>query len=137
MFNFVLALFYLIGTLGNVLWFPSQWGEHPDYENSAYFGGARPDSSFALGRVWLGCARTCGWVWSGRASATRSYFTEVRARARVWSQTCIRIRRLARLHARTPLVRMRVARTPPWRRCSLATAVEAERAGPPRSHKAV
>mmetsp|Transcript_25185 Transcript_25185/g.79510 ORF Transcript_25185/g.79510 Transcript_25185/m.79510 type:complete len:119 (+) Transcript_25185:309-665(+) len=24
MFNFTLALFYLIGTLGNVLWFPSQ-----------------------------------------------------------------------------------------------------------------
>jgi len=26
MYNFTLALFYLIGTLGNVLWFPSQVG---------------------------------------------------------------------------------------------------------------
>jgi len=29
-----------VGTLGNVLWFPSKWGEHPEYENSVGgFGG--------------------------------------------------------------------------------------------------
>ena len=42
LFNFSMALFYLIGTLGNVLWFPREWGEHPEYRGSAAehgFGG--------------------------------------------------------------------------------------------------
>jgi len=39
-YNGALAVCYVIGTLGNVLWFPSKWGEHPEYENSVGgFGG--------------------------------------------------------------------------------------------------
>jgi len=39
-YNGTLAVCYVIGTLGNVLWFPSKWGEHPEYENSVGgFGG--------------------------------------------------------------------------------------------------
>ncbi|EOD15326.1 hypothetical protein EMIHUDRAFT_243787 [Emiliania huxleyi CCMP1516] len=36
----LMALAAAVSTLGNVLWFPSKWGEHPEYENSVGgFGG--------------------------------------------------------------------------------------------------
>uniref|UniRef100_A0A7S0P5V3 Uncharacterized protein n=1 Tax=Calcidiscus leptoporus TaxID=127549 RepID=A0A7S0P5V3_9EUKA len=37
-FNLVLSLLFAIGMLGNVLWFPGQWGENPEYASSQHFG---------------------------------------------------------------------------------------------------
>mmetsp|Transcript_31873 Transcript_31873/g.69752 ORF Transcript_31873/g.69752 Transcript_31873/m.69752 type:complete len:168 (-) Transcript_31873:100-603(-) len=37
-FNFAQCLLFFFGMLGNVLWFPHKWGEHPEYSNSKTFG---------------------------------------------------------------------------------------------------
>jgi lysylphosphatidylglycerol synthetase-like protein (DUF2156 family) len=40
MTNLTLLMLFVLGMLGNVLWFPEQWGEHPEYHDSVGRFGA-------------------------------------------------------------------------------------------------